>query len=97
MTPFEKAVVEEIKRIRSILSEDERAYQFHFQINAAGRIHDGEVLITFGLGEYSPSVSANSVDECVYEWLRRNGFNKRHNGLVLSGRGEVENSDDLPF
>jgi hypothetical protein len=97
MTEFEKAVVEEVRRVRSILQVNEDIHRFAFEINATGRVHDGEVKITFKIGEYGAAVTGNTVDAAVLEFQRRNGYDSRHSGLVLTGPGTVQSTDDIPF
>ena len=95
MTEFEKAVVEEVKRVRTLLSQNDNLTQFTFSITAQGRVHSGEVQISFGMGDYSASVTGNSVDGVVYEHLRRTGWLHANNPLMLTAVGTVD--DDCPF
>lgn len=97
MTEFEKAVVEEVRRVRGILQVNENIHRFEFEITASGRVHDGEVKITFKIGEYDVSVTGNTVDAAVLEFQRRNGYDAKHSGLVLTGPGEVQSTKNLPF
>lgn len=90
MTEFEKAVVAEVKRVREILQRDEDMTSFAFKIEANGRVHDGEIKITFGIGSYSVTVEANNVDGAAREYMRRRGFDQLNSGLVLTGPGEIE-------
>jgi hypothetical protein len=97
MTEFEKMVVEEVKRVRGRLQSNENLHQFHFQISASGRVHDGDIKIEFAFGEYSPNVYSSSVETGLNEWERRQMWNKRNAGLVLTGPGAVKPADDIPF
>lgn len=90
MTEFEKAVVAEVKRVRETLARDESLHSFHFEVRAEGRVHDGEVRISFAVGNYSANVVGNTVDAAVREYMRRNGFDTLNSGIVLTGPGEVE-------
>lgn len=97
MTEFEKAVVAEVRRVREIMQRNDGLSRFKFEIEAEGRLHDGEIKVTFAIGEYGASVTANTVDDAIFEFQRRNGFDKRHSGLVLTGPGEVQSTDDITF
>ncbi len=82
MTSFERAVLEEVARVRSALQPHDLSH-FCFIIEAEGRVQDGDVKVVFKLGEYSGSVRANSVDAMVKEYLRRNGWEQVNDGLCL--------------
>lgn len=93
MTKFEQAVIEEVKRIRAMLEDCDTVSQFTFQVLASGRVRDGDVEITFGIGNYSASVTANSVDGAVYEHMRRQGWERSNAPLCLPRVGEVHIDD----
>lgn len=87
MSDFEKATVEVVKGIRTILAADDNGPNyFEFTIKATGRVRDGEVEIKFSLGEngYTNNVSGDKVEAVVTEYLRRIGWQKAHEYLALT-------------
>lgn len=98
MTKFEQAVMEEVRRIREMLNNCDNVSQFTFTVSASGRVRDGDVEITFGCGNYSASVTANSVDGAVYEHMRRQGWEKTNTPLCLPRVEQAVSTDDgIPF
>lgn len=89
MTKFEQACIAEVKRIREMLQDCDSVSSFSFAVNASGRVRDGEIELTFGVGNYSPHVIANSVDGALQEYMRREGWQKRNNPICI-GRVDVE-------
>lgn len=86
MTEFERAVAAEVKRIRESLTPDYLGLNsFHFEIEAEGRVHEGEVKITFALYvNYGETIKGGSVEAVVMETLRRKGWADRNAPLELS-------------
>lgn len=82
MTKFEQAVLDEVARVRSKLQPHDLSH-FHFEIEASGRVQDGEVKVVFSIGEYAGTVRANSVDGAVTEYMRRHGWEQINDGLCL--------------
>lgn len=92
MTKFEQACIDEVKRIRELLQNFDAITSFSFAVNASGRIRDGEVELTFGVGNYSPLVVANSVDGALNEYMRREGWQKRNNPIRI---GRVDSNEEI--
>ncbi len=88
MTEFEKALIAEVKRIRSSAQNNTDWTDFELGIVVSGRTHSGELDITFYCGGY-PRVEANSFEAAIQEYCHRKGFEKRNKPLCLSYDGEV--------
>lgn len=84
ITQFEAAFIKEQYRVRKILA-DHDVNNFYFSISADGRTMTGDVKVEFKLGKqsYSEPVRGNSVDAVLDEFLRREGFEKKHDSLCL--------------
>jgi len=84
ITQFEAAFIKEQYRIRKTLA-DHNVSNFYFSASADGRTMTGDIKIEFKLGKqsYSEIVKGNSVDAVLDEFLRREGFEKKHDSLCL--------------
>lgn len=82
---FEQHLANVVKNIRKELQQIESISSFEFVIKATGRVHEGEVEITFKLehGYYGGTTIGNSVNAVVEEFMRRTGWDKRHMPLTL--------------
>ena len=90
---FEKELVYTVKSIRARLQSIENLEAFTFQITAEGRVHDGEVRITFKLDhpyETGVDVRGNSIGVVLDEFMRRHGWNKRHTVLLITNGASDE-------
>ena len=56
-------------------------------IELEGRV-DGDLMLTYKIGEYGHQVSGRNLDELVTEYLRRKGWDERHQPLCLPNAGE---------
>lgn len=75
------------------LAEYNAGSSFHFEVLANGRVHGSlqecDVKITFGLGNYSAIVQGNSHESVLEEYIRRNGWERRHAPLALAAPAPV--------
>jgi hypothetical protein len=85
---FEQHLVEEVKKLRSRLAS-ENISSLRLDIEIEGRVHDGELLVTFKLGEmYSGgNASGDSLEAVLGEFLRRKRWSERHESLKISYTG----------
>jgi hypothetical protein len=79
---FEQQVKFRVLKLKEQLRLAEEISRFHLRITAEGRV-DGEVRLTFSLGEYGDSVSGNDLNVVTEEFLRRHGWDLRHAPLCL--------------
>jgi hypothetical protein len=97
---FAAHVASEVKRVRELLKQDENMSSFCMHIEASGRVHSGEVKITFSLAPAtylcSETVKGHDFDVIVAELFRRRGFNAVNAPLALTYEGTVK-TDDEPF
>ncbi len=85
MTKFEQAVLDEVTRLRYQFASIDLS-NLHFGVRADGRVDGDNIKIKFTVGDNSygsDTVSGNSVDEVVREFLRRRGWTERNDGLAL--------------
>lgn len=104
---FEGAVKREVKRIREALRPAVEAKlminDFGFQIKVSGRVLDGEVKLSYKIGEYdfmAKEVEGDSPNAVVDEFLRRKGWASIHAPLAISMDKQkplVETEDEIPF
>ena len=59
---FEGALKREIKRVREQLRQCDALSNFSLTINAEGRLHEGEVKLTFGLGAWNNEVKGDALN-----------------------------------
>lgn len=82
---FEGAVKREVKRVREQLKGCPNLSCFDLIINAEGRVDDGEVKITFGVGKYSyDRVTGDTLQAVLDEFLRRRGWQQVHAPKALA-------------
>lgn len=85
-TSFEKQVIATVQALRDLIALDDKApTYFNFRVEANGRVRDGDVTITFQLGEsdYTNTVKGDNVEAVIAEYLRRIGWQKAHQYLSL--------------
>ena len=91
---FEGAVKREVKRIREQLRADESLHEFEFDISIKGRVHDGDLKLTYELrdGPYDVrGVKGDSVNAVLDEFLRRRrGWTQRHAPKAIKLRENPE-------
>lgn len=96
--PFGALVAKEVARIRELLKCDESMYNFVLRIDAEGRLHSGEVKITFTVSPTSyvndEAVSGHNFNTIVEELLRRRGWNAVNTPLALSYDGKIKTADE---
>jgi len=83
---LESQVAGTVNSIRDLIAMDDQSPNyFNFRIEAEGRVRDGEVKITFKIGEssYTNVVSGDSVEAVLTEYLRRINWQKAHDYLAL--------------
>ena len=97
---YEATIKEMAAYIRSELQQIEELPTLSFTIDISGRVHDGEIKINFALGNtYSEGgcVKGGNLDEVIREYLRRFGWDKRHQPLELSYVPEPKATDITGF
>ena len=95
MSDFEDLIVEQVRFIRSELQKIETLDAFEFIVKAEGRVHEGELKIVFSLDHpYEMGVIAKGGDINVVleEFMRRFGWNKRNNPLMISNGSDESQS-----
>lgn len=82
---FTGAIKREVVRALNKLKQDESLSEFKISIKATGRV-DGDAKINFAVSDctYSSGVEGNNLDDCIEELLRRRGWTKRHEPLMLT-------------
>jgi len=104
---FEGAVKREIKRIREQLQADETLSEFYFDIKVSGRVHEGDIKLTYKVADNSygaRQVEGDDVNAVVEELQRQRGWTARHAPKVLSyekipgdNTDPTELDDEIPF
>lgn len=91
---LEIALVEAIKSIRSHLQRCEDLRDFEMTIEASGRLHEGEVKITYNLGSYyNSAVKGGRLEPVITEFARRHGWQKANAPVCLTFSETVERED----
>lgn len=93
----EEDIVNMVRMIRTELQQIETLQAFEFTIRASGRVHEGDIELTFKLDhpyESGVYVTGNTVAAVLQEFMRRHGWNKRHMPLMI-GSGEVNEVDNV--
>jgi len=82
---FEEHLIETIRHLRSTLANSE-VNTMRLDIEVTGRVHDGELLVTFRLGaEYgADQAKGDSLQSVTDEFLRRSSWGQRHNCLRIA-------------
>ena len=80
---FHHSIVELGLALRRYLQSFDETHRMDFTIEIEGRVHDGDLLLKYAIGEYGSDVKGDSIDAVLEEWLRRNNWNKRHTPLCL--------------
>lgn len=98
MSDFETRLLSELARVKEALRRDESLNRMTLLILAEGRM-DGDLLVTFKLGEYSESVEGGRLDAVLAEFLRQRGWSARHAPLCLPNVSNAPSvaDDEIPF
>lgn len=84
---FAGALKREIKRVRRKLQRDERMSEFSIEIDVKGRVHDGDVKLTYSVcpssWQNSDAVKGDDLDACVEELMRRRGWQSVHAPVAI--------------
>ena len=95
----EQVIVNIVQLIRHELQKIETINSFEFEIKASGRVHEGDVKITFCLdSSYDSYVSCkgNSIAAVLQEFMRRFGWNARHSPLLITaGESLTEEAEQV--
>lgn len=91
---FAGAIKREAARLRARLKPAAEAGQLgenrlDLTIEIEGRILDGELKITYGLGAYGKEVEGGTLDAVVDEYLRRAGWKAQNAPLEISAGEEI--------
>lgn len=93
---FTQQLVKEMEVLREVLRSDETLSHVHLRIEIEGRL-EGDLKLTFGVGTYGVEVSSGSnFDSAIAEFLRRRGWNERHNALCLPKVQVAEEAPSAP-
>lgn len=93
------AIKREIKRVRKELQKVDDLSYFRVTIQASGRVHDGDVKLTYSLSsaEYgSAEVEGDELQSVLDEMLRRHGWTAIHAPKAI-GYTAVPDDDNIPF
>lgn len=96
---FEKALAKAIAGVRAELA-DANINSMALCIECEGRVMEGEIKVTFALGKiYDTKTRGDTLDAVTAEFLRRNGWQRRHDSLRLTSDGamrteSVDNDND---
>lgn len=96
---FEGALKREIKRLREQLKQIEDLSQFKLTITVSGRVHDGEVELSYGLGESmygTGEVEGSALQSVLDEFMRRHGWNKINKPKAIA-YNKIIGDDEIPF
>lgn len=91
MDHFEQALVAKMREVRDLLKEAESIGELNLTIAISGRVHEGELKVSFLLGEvYSTGGQAKggNLDQVVREYKRRFGWDEAHDALLISFSSE---------
>lgn len=91
MPAYEEVIKEMAAYIRNELQQLEDVSSLDFNIMIDGRVHDSELRITFEIGSaYGKGgvVKGGSVDAVLREYMRRFGWDLKHQPLMLSHSSE---------
>ncbi len=97
---FEKLLIQEVTELRTLAQKSDEWTEFRIDIEVRGRVHSGELLIEFSIGEgYGDSAAkGKSLRAALQEFVRRKDWNSKNQPLMISYTGEKEEaSDDIPF
>ena len=98
---FEGALKREIKRVREQLQKVESISAMHLEIQVAGNIHEGDLKLTYRLGQYAGVVEGDSLLPVVEEFMRRHGWEKVHTPLAIGYERIPSDStveeDEIPY
>ncbi len=87
LSQLEAAFVKQAYKIRETLAKakggDPICSHFMFMMKIEGRVLDGDLKMSVNMGEYGESVKGNAVDITLREFLRRLGYEEKHNTLCL--------------
>jgi hypothetical protein len=86
LTVLERAVRAAVLDIRSRLQECEDLPNFELNIEAKGRVHEGEVTISYNLeGYYTDVVKGGRLTPVLDEFARRHGWKKVNAPICIGG------------
>ena len=94
---FEKALIEAVKMVRHELQGCDTVNAFALTIHASGRVHDGEVRVSFTLSTAAATAEGNSLFQVVKETLRRHSWDERNAPLCISHDGNVKPPEEIEF
>jgi hypothetical protein len=82
---LEAAVTLAVTAIRARLQQCENLPSFELNISAKGRVHDGDVTISYSLEEYyGEAVKGGRVEPVLIEFTRRYGWRRENAPVCLS-------------
>lgn len=97
---FEGALKREIKRIRNRLKDVEEISEFSVKIEASGRVHDGEVKLSFAIAPNSygyNEVKGRELNAVLEEMMRRHGWQKKNDPLAIAYEKVPSDDTDPEF
>lgn len=85
LSEVEAAFIKEAYRVREVMNQHNVSY-FGLKFKMNGRCASGDLKFEIGItgSEYgSNEVTGSSTEVVLEEWLRRNGYEKKHQALCL--------------
>jgi hypothetical protein len=103
---FEQSLSEKVLEIRQRLQAIDTLPRFRIDIEIFGRVHEGEIDITFKLGQQyvdESSAEGGNLDCVVNEFMHRFGWKTVNNPLRIGGPRPEDKprisllEDEIPF
>tara|TARA_Y100000310_G_scaffold327344_1_gene393551 strand:+ start:651 stop:953 length:303 start_codon:yes stop_codon:yes gene_type:complete len=92
--PFKESIESMVRTLREEMQVAETCTDFYFRVDATGRLHDGDIRISYQVGEdcyTGEHVKGNDPRICLEEYLRRHGWDTVNAPLSISF---VEDEED---
>jgi hypothetical protein len=94
LTALERAVRAAVLEVRSRLQQCEDLPSFELEIKAQGRVHEGEIEISYNLeGRYNDVVRGGRLTPVVDEFARRHGWNKINAPICIGGPASAQEAE----
>jgi hypothetical protein len=94
---FEGAISRKVRAVRKKLRTLEAKSEFRIVVFCSGRLHDGDVKVTYEVAFdtlYGSAVKGNDLDNAIEELMRREGWQERNQPKMLTtSRIDSEDGD----
>lgn len=77
-------LVNELRPVLDALDPKSNDKSFDLRAIMSGRLSGGDMSVHYQIGDYGEAIKGNSIRAVVIEWLRRRGYSKRHEPVLLS-------------